>query len=65
MKNKDTTMATMARLRAIVVFVSDQKIARFNSIKECSTALGVPSSRICEYAKSGRVYRKGYQFKYE
>ena len=40
------------------------EIGRYSSIKECSDNIGIPSSVICAYARIGRIYKGGLEFKY-
>lgn len=63
-RNTDTTKATESRKKAVMAFLGNKKIGYYRSLKECSAAIGVPSSKICEYARSGRIYKGGLAFKY-
>ena len=59
-----TTKATIARKQRVTASKGGKIVGVFNSVKECSLSLGVPPSRVSEYAKSGRVFKGGYEFKY-
>ena len=61
---RDTHNATSARKRSIAVVKGGYVQGCYGSLKECSSETGVPPSRICEYAKSGRIYKGGIVFKY-
>lgn len=52
------------RKRSIIVMKGGAEIGRYSSIKECSDNIGIPSSVICAYARIGRIYKGGLEFKY-
>lgn len=63
-RNEDTRAASKARERAISVVKGGAVKGTYRSLKECSLDMGIPTSRICEYAKSGMIYKGGYEFIY-
>lgn len=60
-----TRQATLARQRKVIALRGGYVVGVYPSLKACSTDIGIPSSRICEYARSGRIFRGGYEFKYK
>ena len=60
-----TEAASLARKRAVIAYRLEDEIGRFESIKECSESLGIPSSKICDSARYGITFRKVYNFKYD
>jgi len=63
LRNTDTSAASRARMRAVSAICGGYRRV-YPSLKDCSVATGIPSSRICESAKSGKVSKGGYLFKY-
>ena len=59
-----TIKANLARKRKVAAIRGGYVIGVYSSLKDCSIATGIPSSRICEYARSGRVFKNGYEFRY-
>lgn len=64
MKNCDTSKATKARLRAVVMTDQKGNKTEFSSIKEASEATGIPSSHICRNCRGQLSWAGGYQFRY-
>ncbi len=52
------------RGRQVIALRGGHFVGRFNTLRECAQQLGIPPSRVCEYAQSGRIYKGGYSFKY-
>ncbi len=60
---RDTSAAIKAHQRFIAA-MHGEKREIFPSLKACSEKIGIPSSVICKHAKSGRIAKGGYTFKY-
>lgn len=63
-RNTDTSKATAARLRAVVMTDPKGRKRKFGSIKEASDTLGIPSSHICRNCRGQLSWAGGYQFNY-
>ena len=59
-----TAKASEARRRMIAVLKGGYVVGVYPSVKRCSEELKIPHSRISEYAKSGRIYKGGFEFLY-
>lgn len=63
-RNKDTSKATQARRRRVVMIGKSGIIRCFDSIKEASDMTGIPSSHICLNCRGKSSWAGGYQFRY-
>jgi len=63
-RNKDTSKATQARRRRVVMMGKSGIIRSFDSIKEASELTGIPSSHICRNCRGQLSWAGGYQFRY-